>query len=524
MTTTTTRGALLRRAGSLLVATTLLTAPAASAFAEPTPDASSSPAATGSPAATATTSTSAPGSTSTIPAPSPTSSETSTTTPAASPTAPATSPTTSTPSVAAVAQPALASTAAEDAAAFIARTLAEGDDHYVYPNSTYFDGGNTIDAIVALATAGTQQAQADASLAYLEANLATYLGAGGEAYAGPIAKALLGVVVAGGDPRSFGGADLVAQLQALETTAGRFSDDSAYGDYSNTIGQSLALIALSRAGQGLNAASVELLLDQQCADGGFRGSLGGETCTSDADATAFAVQGLLAASRTLVCGNDSDDLPARAELAAGAALDWLEEVQDPSGGLESADGVLNANTAGVAAQAFLAGGRTPAAGAAIAFIGTLQYDAASPEPLRGGIAFSAATRSTSVPSDSDLRATPQAALALLGSSLLDAAGPGVEDPAPGTTCPPEPTRQPVTVPKPSTPAGPSTPVSSGGPTSGSGGSTGSGDGASSPGHGAPTGSLAQTGTDLLLPVGLGLLLVVLGAAAVVASRRQGAHL
>jgi LPXTG-motif cell wall-anchored protein len=40
----------------------------------------------------------------------------------------------------------------------------------------------------------------------------------------------------------------------------------------------------------------------------------------------------------------------------------------------------------------------------------------------------------------------------------------------------------------------------------------------------PTGSLAQTGTDLLLPAGLGLLLVAAGAVAVYgATRRRGSH-
>ena len=36
------------------------------------------------------------------------------------------------------------------AAGFIVRTLAARDDHYNYPASTFFDGGNTIDAILAL--------------------------------------------------------------------------------------------------------------------------------------------------------------------------------------------------------------------------------------------------------------------------------------------------------------------------------------------------------------------------------------
>ena len=294
-----------------------------------------------------------------------------------------------------------------------------------------------------------------------------------------------------------------------------------YGDYSNTIGQSLALIALSRAGEGLNAASVQLLLDRQCADGGFRGDLdGGGACESDADATAFATQALLVAADTLVCGSDDETLPADVAAAAQRGLDRLEDVQGGSGGFVSEDGALNANTTGVAAQALNSGGRTAAADAAIGFITTLQYDASSPEALRGGIAFSADTRSTTVPSDTDLRATPQAALALAGGSLVDTLAPGVEGAAPGTECPPAATREPIVVVTPTpTPSSSVDPTSTGAPTEAAGGSD-----PSTTVDSSTTGALAQTGTDLLLPALLGLALVVIGGVAVFAStRRRGAH-
>ena len=539
-TITTARSALSRRAGTLLVAAALVGASATSAVADPTisptadagppASASTSPTttATGSPTPTVTL----PGdpSATTTPLPTPTI-PTSPTSPSGSsgPSSPAPSPTGSpTPTIPESAAPSgkagvlplLAANGDEAAAAFISSTLAAANDHYVYPNSTFFDGGNTIDAIIALSAVGTQQSQSNASLAYLEDNLDTYIGAGGEVYAGPLAKALLATVVTGSDPTSFGGHDLVAELQALETTKGRFSDDSAYGDYSNTIGQSLAVLALSRAGEGLNAVAVQAVLDQQCADGGFRGTLYDSAgCVSDADATAFAVQAMLMASDTLVCGDDAG-LPARAAAAAGRGLDLLEDVQDASGGFASADGAVNANTTGVAAQAFVAGGRTAAAATAGAFVATLQYDESTPVPLPGGIAFSADTRSTTVPTDSDLRATPQATLGLAGGSLVDAVAPGVEGAAPGSTCPPVPTRQPVTVAGPTT-----TPSASIGPTSGGDptpGATVSDPSASV--TSAATGSLAQTGTDPLVPAGLGLLLVLAGALAVWASsRRRGAH-
>ncbi|HET6953771.1 MAG TPA: hypothetical protein VFI47_25575 [Acidimicrobiales bacterium] len=415
-----------------------------------------------------------------------------------------------------------ASPEAEAAAGFISRTLASGGDHYVYPESTWFDGGNTIDAIIALDAVGSEPAQSDSSFAFLEANVGGYIGTDYDSlYAGPTAKTLLGVLSHGGDPSAFGGLDLVEELQASEGAVepGRFSDlpvDCGFSecDYSNTIGQSLALIALSRAGEPLSTASVEVLLDQQCSDGGFRGTIGGGTCVTDADATAFAVQALIAAGRTLLCGTGTDGLPARVTAASAAALDRLEALQGPSGGLVSDDGVANANTTGVAGQAFIAGGRTAAAASATTFIASLQYDATAPESLRGGIAFSADSLSTTTPSDSDLRATPQATLALSGLSLVDTAADGVQMPAPVTTCPP------VRTPPASEP-----PPSSGGSEPGATGAQGSDadDDAAAGVATGPTGSLAQTGSDLLAPVGLGLALVLVGAIAVAASRRRGAH-
>jgi LPXTG-motif cell wall-anchored protein len=541
-TPTTPRGALLRRAGTLLVAAALVGAPATAALADPTSTptptvdavatasapASPTPSATASGDATASTGPSATATPSpSDPAPSGSASPTETTSPTSQ--APSASPTASASTAPAPALALAAGTEDTAAAAFITRTLAAGGDHYVYPNSTFFDGGNTIDAFIALSAVGTEQAQADKSLAYLSSHLGDYIGSFGEVYAGPLAKSLLAVVVAGGDPTAFGGHDLVAELQALETTQGRFSDQSAYGDFSNTIGQSLAVIALARAGQGINVGSVEQLLGRQCADGGFSGSLDtADGCVSDPDATAFAVQALLAAGASTFCNGDLEGLTTRAGTGAAAGLDRLEALQGASGGFTSADGAVNANTTGVAAQALTAGGRTTAAGEAVAFIKGLQYVDTTTPALLGGIAFSADTTSTSVPSDSDLRATPQAALGMAGGSLVTVVAPGVEDAAPTTTCPPAPTRQPVVVPPPATATPtPSTstttrPTSSGGSTQGAGGSGGSDPSVTV--DATATGSLAQTGAEALAPVLLGVLLVLVGGLAVwFSTRRRGAH-
>ncbi len=507
-TTTTTRAALLRRAGTLLVAVALVGAPATSALAEPAPTPTTSSSATASPGPSPS------GSVDPSTTPSPTGSSAAATTATTAPVTP-TAADSAAPEQAArtaglsdAALLAASATSAPEtayAADFIARTLKAGGHHYVYPGSTFFDGGNTIDAIIALTASGTGGAEASAALAYLEANLGGYTGTDwGETYVGSTAKAVLGVVVAGGDPTSFAGADLVATLQALEGPTGRFSDDAS-ADYTITISQALAVLALVRAGEAVSTASVDELVGQQCPDGGFRSEIDVQTCVSDPDTTAFAAQALLAAGST---------------DAAGKALDRLEAVQAGDGSLESSDGIANANTTAVTAQAFAAGGRDTALASAQSFLVSLQYGCSSPSALRGGLAFSADTRSTSTVADSDLRATPQGTLALSGQSLLSVSA--TDSATAGTTAYPC-----SSTPTPTTSSGPGSsgePGSTDGSTDGSTAGSGPGsDATGGDGTSGPTGSLAQTGSDLLVPVGLGLLLVVVGGAAVAISRRKGAH-
>jgi LPXTG-motif cell wall-anchored protein len=417
------------------------------------------------------------------------------------------------------------------AGSFIATTLI-GGDHYDYPTGG-FDGGNTVDAVLALDGAGVGSGTADAAMAYLAAHVGEYLtyddpDLGLSTWAGPTAKTLLAVVAHGGDPTSFGGVDLQGTLVAMEGTVepGRFSDDSPYGDFSNTIGQSLAMIALSRAGVTVDADATTFLLAQQCADGGFRGDPAAAGCVSDPDATAFAAQALLAVGST---------------AEAGAALDLLGGLQDTNGGIAGDGAPANANTTGVAVQAFLAAGRSAQATAGQDFIASLQYDCTAVAALRWGIAHDATTQDPTGPlDDTELRATPQAALALAGGSLLSVSADGATDALPTFACPAPTTSTPTT----STTTSGGTTTSSGSatttasaPTSGSGGTTSSAPASETVGAAAggsdPTpsataaasgpASLAQTGSNALLPVLAGLALLVVGVLAVWGSRRRGAH-
>lgn len=546
-TPTTTRGALLRRAGTLLVAAALVGAPATSALADPTATTTAATTTTPSTAPTATagataTSTSSPSPTETAPAvptPTATTSEApapspTTTTAPTTPTGPAPSPSTS------------STTSPTDAPALTGlvpggRTTAFGPDTttgaptstdptlvaahyleqqlaatgYLLQSYGYPDPGLTADAILALDAAGTGQTAAAAATAKLVADPVAYTGFGDpkEIYAGSVAKLLNVAIAQGIDPTAFGGFDVLTTLKGLEAANGRFSDVSAYGDYSNTFGQAFALIGLHRAGQPVSTDAKAYLLHQQCPGGGFKLYMDDAGCAKDADAdpdaTAMAVQALVAVGG--------------ASAEVGDALDYLTAAQGASGGVSSPAQGVNANTTGLAGQAFLAGGRTAQARDAVAYLTDLQYGCTFPAALRGGIAYDQkayddqkAAGSKAKPVDIDRRSTSQALLALAGTPLAAVTASGSDAVAPALAC--TSTTSPTTTPT-TSPSATVDPTSTGGSTAGDGGSDPSETVAS-----APSGSLAQTGSDLLLPALLGLVLVVVGGVAVHAStRRRGAH-
>ncbi|MDR6861827.1 prenyltransferase/squalene oxidase repeat-containing protein [Phycicoccus sp. 3266] len=404
------------------------------------------------------------------------------------------------------------------AAGFMVRTLAARGHHYNYPGSTFFDGGNTIDAVLGLDGAGLGSTEAGSAFAYLTSNVGGYIGTDySSLYAGPTGKALLAVVAQGGNPRDVGPThlDLLAELGKSLGAAepGRYSDLPVTGcgyspcDYSNTIGQALDVIGVGRATGTVPQSAADYLLAQQCADGGFRGDLAaaGGACTSDVDATAFATQaviGLLGAS----------------DPAVTKALSFLAARQAANGGFLNGDGQYNANTAGVAAQAFAAGGRTVELARAQQFLASLQLDCTATAALRGGIAFTAADRATLTKTpgttaalDRALRATPQATLGLAGGDLLTVTSDGASTAAPAPSClvaPSTSTSSSTTT----APAGspPATTTAAPAPVAPAAAS-------------ATPGSLAFTGADVAATAVLGLLLLLGGIAAIVLARRKGAH-
>lgn len=407
------------------------------------------------------------------------------------------------------------------AGGYLAREISAGGGALttVFDGEEYPDQGLTADGVLGLGAASVGGAAAQQALDYLADEVDTYTGSGSEVYAGSTAKLLLTVAASGGDPSDFGGTDLVTKLDSTLTDEGRYADKSAFGDFSNTIGQSLAIIGRGRATAEVPSQAIEFLLAEQCPDGGFSASFTGGDCTGDTDATAFAVQALIGAL------SDPD--------AIAQALDFLTGQQQTSGGFRNVDGDLNSNTTGVAASAFAAattgGGDAASAALALAsaqgYLSSLQLDCTYPAALRGGVAFAEGDRAELRAQDPEVvsimtRATTQATLGLAGVSLLDVtvdtdSGAAPTQPCATSTSTPTPSSTPSTpnsTPTTSQPSEPtSTPATTPPTNAGSGGSGGNSDG----------GDLAYTGTEIRPLLGLGLGLFAMGAVALVVARRRG---
>ena len=359
----------------------------------------------------------------------------------------------------------------------------DGDGIIDPATEVFADYGLTADAIFAFAAAGSAGDAAEAATDYLEANVAFYSGDGiTESYAGSLAKLILVADVMDRDPTDFGGQDLVTRLLAQQAADGRFSDVSAFGDFSNPIGQSLAIIGLERATTaGAPTTAVDFLVSVQCADGGFVSDLTTLPCaTGEVDTTAVAVQALALMGR---------------DAAVDAATDYLL-------GQQAADGSFatpgfgsppvttpNSNSTGLAAQALRVLGHDGAADDAVGWLLDRQLGADAPQEQQGAFAFDA----TGFDPANATRATTQATPGVAGIGFadlvaptdplaygLDVSGGGVLPPPPGGGPPP-----PAPPPAPAPPA-------------------------ELPATGAAPGGLIEVGTALL----------VIGVATTVLARRR----
>lgn len=319
------------------------------------------------------------------------------------------------PATAVAAAPTTTTQPAEAAAGWLAGQLVDGERLQTsFDGQAFDDHGLTADAVLGLAGVGVAAEHITAAADWLASEAAVYIGDGeSQAWAGATAKLLIVADVVAADVHGFGGHDLVTRLQEREQRTGRFADRSEFGDFSNVITQSLAIVALERTTDtGASAAAVDYLAQQACEDGGFPLILDAETCTSTADGTGFAVQALVAAGET---------------ATAEAAGDWLVRAQADDGSFGSTDAAKNANSTGLAAAALELLGRGDDALEARGFLARLQSDCDGAHP--GALPFA--------PEDAGdvQRATAQALLGLAAVDLATVTAAGASADVPTFDCP-----------------------------------------------------------------------------------------
>ncbi|MFJ5120208.1 prenyltransferase/squalene oxidase repeat-containing protein [Kitasatospora sp. NPDC088548] len=303
------------------------------------------------------------------------------------------------------------------AAAWLAGRLVDGD----HMENWAFEGPDlprTSLTAIALAAAGTEDPALRKVLAYLAAHTDAFLLPDGPS-AKPDARAaaLLALVAesTGGNPRAFGGRDLIAALtDHVCASAGENGKCTAAGDFHGAASpwvQALGVIALQRAEVAPPASALTRFTALQCADGGIAGAMivAGDYCESDPSGTALAVLALRKAGGF--------------EQTAKKAADQLAASQQADGSYLPYTGAAGGDTGSTArvAQALKATGRSAGQTAARTWLAARQGQ-------DGGFGTDEST------TESDPDATEQAILALTGTDPT-----GVRhDPNAATTAPPGP--------------------------------------------------------------------------------------
>lgn len=216
----------------------------------------------------------------------------------------------------------------------------------------YDDWGLTVDGLFALA-ADPDRSRASARVGRAVRNhVDDYTVFGGDRSAGATAKTLVAAEVLEADVQHFGGNNLRAQTKRLIDGGGADEgrlEDTGQVDYSNTISQSYGVLGLARSG-GAPRSTVKFLLRQRCQGGYFRlnmtsrGSCKSNGGAANIDATAFAIQAMVAADRN---GTGlRDGLITRSGK-------WLAKAQRRNGSYGGDIGTSgsNTNSTGLAAQA-----------------------------------------------------------------------------------------------------------------------------------------------------------------------------
>lgn len=223
---------------------------------------------------------------------------------------------------------------------------APGGDHFDSKfGSSYFPNyGENADVLFGLAAVHSATPAIHTALGYLARTIDSYADLGGKQggpFDGSVAKAALAAIVAGANPASFGGANLMARLRADECTA-KSSTCAAPGQAANifaSISESFVILAEARVG-GRYAPSANALgyFDSlQCASGGFTdGTTACGSGAADLDSTSYAIMALQATG-----GHDAE---------ISKAVSWLHKQEAPAGYWVSQGGP-NTNSTGLATAA-----------------------------------------------------------------------------------------------------------------------------------------------------------------------------
>ncbi|MFI5787960.1 prenyltransferase/squalene oxidase repeat-containing protein [Streptomyces sp. NPDC051640] len=294
----------------------------------------------------------------------------------------------------------------------------------------------TTEAAYALAAAGGKGPALDKVTAHLAGRTAAYAypnGSDAAPDAPAAARLALIAEITEGDPRDFGGHDLLGDLTGHVCPAGPDAGSptpgcTAKGDFNGATyadGQALAVLALLRGGVRPPAGTVDRLTQLVCQDGSVTSILirPGENCDGDPMTT-----GLVAMVLKEAGGQDA--------VVAGART-YLKKAQLDSGAFPPANGARTGSVAptAYAAQALRALGDGGAADAAVAWLSREQLDG-------GGFGFDEGA------TDPALYATGPAVLAGAGVDLVTLVAKAPEPTDPPTTPPATggPTPRPTTRP------------------------------------------------------------------------------
>ena len=292
----------------------------------------------------------------------------------------------------------------------VATLRAQGTDPALQPVISYmrtqqgadgtfagFGAGSTADAVIALATAGTNPADfTNGGSSALDG--LRKLAPEAAKDAGVAAKFVLAALAAQQDPRALGGINLVTAIeQSFDTGSGRYGKD--------VTAHALALLALHGSNTAINTAAVGALEALQLPDGGW--SFDGTAATgSDTNTTALALQALAVAA------------PTSGVRAKGMA--YLRTQQNADGGFPYSQtsqfgNASDANSTALSIQAIIANGEDPVA-----------WTKEGAMPTTRLLAFknaSGAFRFQDQPADDNQLATYQAVPAILGKTLVSGATP-----------------------------------------------------------------------------------------------------